>query len=77
MTIEDYRKYKEYDSQLSIASINYFDEVICKDDINEELVFIDVEFKHDKAIINYENIDTGDTYNASIAIDKLLKITNP
>ena len=51
----------------------YFNDVIRKDDINEELVFRDVWFQSDRIIILYENVETEMKYRTSILINELLE----
>jgi hypothetical protein len=51
MTIDNYNEYRTYHSQLMELVFLYFKDVICKEDINEDLVFRDVWFQSDRVII--------------------------
>ncbi len=73
MNIDNYNEYRAYHSQLMELVFLYFNDVIRKDDINEDLVFRDVWFQPDRVIILYENVETEMKYRASILIDKLLE----
>lgn len=73
MTIDNYNEYRTYHSQLMELVFLYFNDVIRKDDINEDLVFRDVWFQSDRIIIFYENVETEMKYRTSILIDKLLE----
>ena len=73
MTIDNYNEYRTYHSQLMELVFLYFKDVICKEDINEDLVFRDVWFQLDRVIILYENVETEMKYRTSILIDKLLE----
>ena len=73
MTIDNYNEYRTYHSQLMDLVFLYFNDVIRKDDINEDLVFRDVWFQPDRVIILYENVETEMKYRATILIDKLLE----
>ena len=73
MTIDNYNEYRTYHSQLMELVFLYFNDVIRKNDINEDLVFIDVWFQSDRIIILYENVETEMKYRTSILIDKLLE----
>ena len=48
MTIDNYNEYRTYHSQLMELVFLYFNDVIRKNDINEDLVFIDVWFQSDR-----------------------------
>ena len=73
MTIDNYNEYRAYHSQLMELVFLYFNDVIRKNDINEDLVFRDVWFQSDRIIILYENVETEMKYRTSILIDKLFK----
>ncbi len=73
MTIDNYNEYRTYHSQLMELVFLYFNDVIRKDDINEDLVFRDVWFQSDRVLIQYENVETEIKYRTSILIDKLLE----
>lgn len=73
MTIDNYNEYRTYHSQLMELVFLYFNDVIRKNDINEDLVFRDVLFQSDRIIILYENVETKMKYRTSILIDKLLE----
>lgn len=74
MNIDNYNEFRTYHSQLMDLVFLYFNDVIRKDDINEDLVFRDVWFQPDRVIILYENVETEMKYKASILIDKLLEM---
>lgn len=74
MTIDNYNEYRTYHSQLMELVFLYFKDVICKEDINEDLVFKNVWFQSDRVIILYEDVETEMKYRTSILIDKLLEI---
>ena len=74
MTIDNYNEYRTYHSQLMELVFLYFKDVICKEDINEDLVFKDVWFQSDSVTILYEDVETEMKYRTSILIDKLLEI---
>ena len=74
MTIDNYNEYRTYHSQLMELVFLYFKDVICKEDINEDLVFKDVWFQSDRVTILYEDVETEMKYRTSILIDKLLEI---
>ena len=73
MTIDNYNEYRTYHSQLMELVFLYFNDVIRKNDINEDLVIRDVWFQSDRFIILYENVETEMKYRTSILIDKLLE----
>lgn len=73
MTIDNYNEYRTYHSQLMDLVFLYFNDVIRKDNINENLIFKDVLFQPDRVIIQYENVETEMKYRATILIDNLLE----
>ena len=57
-------------------AIDYFKDVIAKDDVDESLCFNDVEFKVNEVVFIYEDVDKSETYRKSISMKEFLDFAN-
>lgn len=57
-------------------ALDYFNDIIAKDDVNESLCINDVEFKANGVLFIYEDVDKSETYRKSISIKEFLNFAN-
>lgn len=57
-------------------AIDYFKDIIAKDDVDESLCFNDVEFKANEVVFIYEDVDKSETYRKSISVKEFLDFVN-
>ena len=73
---EIYDDYISTNRNFLFNALDYFKDVIAKDDVNESLYFNDVEFKTNEVVFIYEDVDKSETYRKSISIKEFLDFAN-
>lgn len=73
---EIYDEYIATHRDLLFNALDYFKDIIAKDDVNESLYINDVEFKANSVLFIYEDVDKSETYRKSISIKEFLNFAN-
>ena len=73
---EIYDNYIATHRDFFFSALDYFKDIIAKDDVDESLYFKDVEFMTNNVVFIYEDVDKSETYRKSISIKEFLNFAN-
>ena len=76
MNKDIYNNYIETNRYFRFNAIDYFNDVIAKDDVNESLYFNNVEFKPNEVLFIYEDVDKSITHRKSVPLNEFFDFVN-